>query len=265
MEERLFIVELAKALRDKKNQVFIFIGPDGTTIKCAVEDGNIIYIEGLYGSGKSELERLIKWKRGKVIERPLKDEDRKKKGEYIDPNPIISILSKISQKEDILKEFRGELVKLLLYFSNEMDVFEGSLENMKKINKGKNVYYMKNIGFLFLNNTQVEGFINNLGNFLKDFHSNQNIIFYKLSINEEEYDILKLPIYKEPEIEGKVSIDFLSNLLKNFDGLIYISEKSGLRNIILKGKFTKIFKTFSKVSLIEKLEITKDPFVLVYT
>ncbi|MCS7245217.1 MAG: hypothetical protein N2504_03605 [candidate division WOR-3 bacterium] len=265
MEERLLIVELAKALKNKKNQVFIFIGPDGTSIKCAVEDGNILYIEGLYGSGKSELERLMKWKKGKIIERPLKDEDRKKKGEYIDPKPIISILSKIEQKVDILKEFQREFIKLLLYFSNEIDVFQENLENMKKINKGKNLYYMKDIGFLFLNNNLVEGFVNNLGNFLKDFYSNQDIIFYRLSVNEEEYDILKLPIYKEPEIEGRVNLDFLSRLLKKLDGLFYISEKDTLRIIILKRKFTKIYRTSPEVSILEKLEIIKDPLVLVYT
>jgi hypothetical protein len=34
VEEKIFIIELAKALKDKKDVVFIFIGPDGTSIRC---------------------------------------------------------------------------------------------------------------------------------------------------------------------------------------------------------------------------------------
>ena len=35
MEDKIFIIELAKALKDKKDVVFISIGPDGTSIRCA--------------------------------------------------------------------------------------------------------------------------------------------------------------------------------------------------------------------------------------
>ncbi|MFZ8846067.1 MAG: hypothetical protein ACO2O6_02560 [Candidatus Hydrothermia bacterium] len=122
MEEKIFIIELAKALKDKKDVVFIFIGPDGTSIRCAVENGNILYIEGLYGSGKSEIERLIKWKKGKIIQRPLKEEDRNKKSEFIDPNPIISVLEKIEEKRDLMDEFLKEYLKLLKALVNELEM-----------------------------------------------------------------------------------------------------------------------------------------------
>jgi len=264
MEEKIFIIELAKALKEKRSLVFIFVGPDGTSIKCAIENGNILYIEGLYGSGKSEIERLIKWKKGRIIERVLKEEDKNKRGEYIDPNPIINLLEKFEEKHDLMSEFQKEYVKLLKYLNNELETFSETLENLINSNKGKNVYYIQNKGFLFLNNNKFEGFVNLIGKFLNEFYTNENLIISKLSIENWQYEILKLPFYKEPEIEGQISISLLNKFLNELNGIFFILEERKI--IILRNNENmRIYKTSFDVSVLDKLELKQDPFVLIWT
>ncbi|MEO0152841.1 MAG: hypothetical protein ABIL24_03955 [candidate division WOR-3 bacterium] len=264
MEDKVFILELAKALKEKRNVVFIFIGPDGSSIRCAIKDGNILYIESLYGTGKSEIERLIKWKKGKVIERPLKTEDENKKGELIDPNPIIALLEKVEEKEDLKSEFKREFLKLLKYLVNDLETYSQTLKELQNFNKSTNIYYIQNKGFLFLKDDKVEGFLNNIGKFLSEFFSSENLIISKLSIEGWEYELMKLPFYKEPEIEGKISISLINRFLNDVNGLFYISEKSKM--ILLKNQNNlKIYKTSPEISILDNLELKEDPSVLIYT
>lgn len=264
MEEKFFIIELAKALKEKKDVVFIFIGPDGTSIKCAVENGNILYIEGLYGSGKSEIERIIKWKKGKIIEKPLKDEDKNKKGEFIDPNPIISILEKFEDKRDLFSEFIIEYLKLLKTFINEFEMSSMNFLELLNSNKSKNIYYIQNKGFLFLKDNEVEGFLNTIGKFMKNFYTNEIVIFSKLVIENWQYDLLKLPFEKQPEIEGQISSNLLIKFLSEINGLFFICEDNK-KIIVMKDKENKkIYKTSSEIAILENLEIKLSPFVLIW-
>ncbi len=264
MEEKIFIIELAKALRDKKDVVFIFIGPDGTSIRCAVESGNILYIEGLYGSGKSEIERLIKWKKGKIIQRPLKEEDRNKKSEFIDPNPIISVLEKIEEKRDLMNEFLKEYLKLLKALVNELEMSSINFLELINSNKSKSIYYIQNKGFLFLRDSEVEGFLNTIGKFLKNFHTNEIVIFSKLIIEDWQYDLLKLPFEKQPEIEGQISPNLLVKFLNDINGLFFICEDNKKIIVIKKGENKRIYKTSSEIAILENLEIKSSPFVLIW-
>ncbi len=265
MEDKIFILELAKALKEKRSLVFVFIGPDGTSIRCAVDNGNILYVEGLYGSGRTEIERLVRWKKGKVIERALKDEDKAKKGEFIDPNPIIALLDKVEEKKDLRSEFKKELLKLLKYLTIDLETSSQTLNELINSNRSKNIYYIENKGFLFLNNDKLEGFLNNLGKFLSDFYSNENLITTKLSVEEWEYEILRLPFYNEPEIEGKIAIKLLSNLLKDIDGLFFILDNS-TKIIVLKSENNlKIYTTSPQLGFLDELNLKNEPLVLIYT
>jgi len=264
LEEKIFIIELAKALKEKKDVVFIFIGPDGTSIRCAVENGNILYIEGLYGSGKSEIERIIKWKKGKIIERPLKDEDRNKKSEFIDPNPIISVLEKIEEKRDLMNEFIKEYLKLLKTLVNEFDISYINFLELINSNRGKSIYYIQNKGFLFLRDNEVEGFLNTIGKFLKSFHTNEIIISSKLIIEDWQYDLLKLPFEKPPEIEGQISPNLLTKFLNELDGLLFICEDNKKIIVIKKEENKRIYKTSSEIAILENLEIKSFLFVLIW-
>ncbi len=265
MEDKIFILELAKALKEKRSLVFIFIGPDGTSIRCAVDNGNILYIEGLYGTGRSEIERLVKWKKGKVIERALKDEDKAKMSEFIDPNPIIALLDKVEEKKDLKREFQKELLKLLKYLIIDLETSSQTLNELINSNNSKNIYYIESKGFLFLNNDKVEGFLNNLGKFLNDFHSNENLIITRLSVDTWEYEILKLPFYNEPEIEGKIAISLLNKFLKDIDGLFFILDNS-TKVIALKSENNlKIYTTSPQIGFLDELNLKDEPLVLVYT
>lgn len=265
MEDKVFIVELAKALKEKRSLVFVFIGPDGTSIRCAVDDGNILYIEGLYGTGKSEIERIVKWKKGKVIERPLRDEDRLKKAEFIDPNPIISVLEKFEDKKDLRSEFQKEILKLLKYLIIDLEKCSFALNELLNSNSSKSIYYIEGKGFLFLSRNKVEGFLNNLGKFINDFYSNENLIISKLSIEEWEYEVLKLPFYNEPEIEGKVANSLLNGLLRDIFGLFFISQNS-MRIIVLKGQNNmKIYTTSPNIEILDGLNLNQEPYVLIYS
>lgn len=267
MEEKIFIIELAKALKERRDLVFIFIGPDGTSIRCAVENGNILYIEGLYGSGRSEIERIIKWRKGKIIERPLRDEDRNKKIEFIDPKPIISILEKLEkteEKKDLMDDFLKEYLKLLKALVNELDMSSTSFLELINSNRTKSIYYIQSKGFLFLKNNEVEGFLNTIGKFLKSFYTNEIIIFSKLTIEDWQYDLLKLPFEKSPEIEGQISPNLLTKFLNELDGLFFICEDNKKIIVIKKGENKRIYKTSSDISILENLEIKSLPLALIW-
>ncbi|MEO0202388.1 MAG: hypothetical protein ABIL37_01530 [candidate division WOR-3 bacterium] len=264
MEDKILILELAKALKEKRSLVLVFIGPDGSSIRCAIKDGDILYVESLYGSGKTEIDRLIRWKKGKVIEKPLKLEDEKKKTEFIDPNPIIAILEKFGNKEELLSLFKKEFLKLLRNLVNELETNSQTLLELLNSNNSKNIYYIQNKGFLFLNDKKIEGFLNNVGKFLNDFYSNENLIISKLYLESWEYDLMKLPFFKQPEIEGKISKLLMEKILNDMDGLFFILERDKI--IVLKNQSNKkIYKTSPDISILDILEIKEDPSVLVYT
>ncbi len=96
--------------------------------------------------------------------------------------------------------------------------------------------------------------MNTIGKFLKNFHTNEIVIFSKLIIEDWQYDLLKLPFEKQPEIEGQISPNLLVKFLKDNKKII----------VIKKGENKRIYKTSSEISILENLEVKSFPFVLIW-
>jgi hypothetical protein len=106
--------------------------------------------------------------------------------------------------------------------------------------------------------------LNTIGKFLKNFHTNEIVIFSKLIIEDWQYDLLKLPFEKQPEIEGQISPNLLVKFLNDINGLFFICEDNKKIIVIKKGENKRIYKTTPQIGVLENLEVKSFPFVLIW-
>jgi hypothetical protein len=86
------------------------------------------------------------------------------------------------------------------------------------------------------------------------------MLFQRLGIKNENYHILKRPLFKEPELEGNISYKLLGSLLNKKEMMLFFISKEG--EFIFLDKIYKIGD--DKVEIVEQINTSDNFYVLAF-
>ncbi len=198
----------------------VFVGPDGGIVRVALKKGNIVSIDGLFGEGRSELDRLLHWKYGKVLEKEL-ESSYQKRDILIERSKLLPLLDRILEKLVII---RDEFLYTYIAFLKKLtDPKEGRLMYMHELLKGiqgKRILYAMNKGILFINNRKVEAFLSEDSKIYENIFIPDRILYVPVSIPENAYELLKMPLFAEPELEGTIEWEVFMNIFSTLHNAV---------------------------------------------